>query len=642
MKQLSSTMRFGIAVVFTLPLAGEMLLMPWHIMLPGSRLIALVTTTVVMLVAAWPYWESAWAAFKQHNANMNTLVALGTGIAYFYSVFAFFVGLPVYFESAAFIAVFVLLGDMMEEKMHQRASTSLQKLLSLQVKDAVVLRDDKEVLLPLDQVKTGDLVQVKPGAKIPTDGVITAGTTTVNEAMVTGESMPITKQVGDSVIGTTINGNGSITVRVTKTGDETVLAQIVAMVKKAQTSHAPIQKLTDKIASIFVPAVLIAAIIVFVIWDVVLGVTAIQALLYAIAVIVIACPCALGLATPTALMVGTNRAAKLGVLLKNGEVLQKMTTVTTVVFDKTGTITTGQPVVTDIIGDDPQQVLQVAASLEKDSEHPLASAIMERAQADHVAVQAVTDFMAHSGQGVMARLNGKPALIGNAKLTKNLAMKSSFQDQLRKLQAQAKTVAIVGYAGQVIGLIAIQDTPQPQAQAAIAALKKQGMQTVMLTGDSHRVAQAIAQQVGIDEVLAEVSPNEKANQIAALRHQGVVAFVGDGINDAPALTMADVGIAMGSGTDIAIESGDVVLVHNDLYGVVKALAISRKTFSRIKLNLFWALIYNLIGIPIAAGLFARWGMTLSPELAGLAMAFSSVSVVTSSLLLNKTKIKLTE
>ena len=298
---------------------------------------------------------------------MNTLVALGTGIAYFYSVFAFFVGLPVYFESAAFIAVFVLLGDMMEEKMHQRASASLQKLLSLQVKDAVVLRDDKEVLLPLDQVKTGDLVQVKPGAKIPTDGVITAGTTTVNEAMVTGESMPITKQVGDSVIGTTINGNGSITVRVTKTGDETVLAQIVAMVKKAQTSHAPIQKLTDKIASIFVPAVLIAAIIVFVIWDVVLGVTAIQALLYAIAVIVIACPCALGLATPTALMVGTNRAAKLGVLLKNGEVLQKMTTVTTVVFDKTGTITTGQPVVTDIIGDDPQQVLQVAASLEKDS-----------------------------------------------------------------------------------------------------------------------------------------------------------------------------------------------------------------------------------------------------------------------------------
>ena len=572
---------------------------------------------------------------------MNTLVAIGTSIAYFYSLFAMITGRPVYFESAAFISVFVLLGDTMEERMHNNASNALKKLLDLQVKSAEVLRDGKFVQVPLDQVQVGDIIQVKPGQKVPVDGVITSGKTTLDESMITGESMPVTKKVGDDVVGSTINGDGAIQFRATKVGKDTMLSQIVEMVKKAQTSHAPIQNLTDKISGFFVPTVLIIAIATFVIWYSFLGATLVQAMLFAVAVIVIACPCALGLATPTALMVGTGRAAKMGVLIKDGQALEEINDVKTVVFDKTGTITVGKPTVTDIIGDQ-DQVLRVAASLEASSEHPLAKAVMNAAKEKMVEPQTVADFTAVEGKGVQAVIDGQQAFVGNDKLLADYQISAGMKQQMATLQDEAKTVVLVGLAKQVIGLIAIQDAPKPSSAQAIADLKARGLKTVMLTGDNERVANAIAKEVGIDQVIANVLPNEKAEHVKALEQDGKVAFVGDGINDAPALTTANVGIAMGSGTDIAIESGSIVLVQNDLRGVVKAIDISKKTFSRIKLNLFWALIYNVIGVPIAAGVFVGFGLQLSPEFAALAMAFSSVSVVTSSLLLNRAKIGGTE
>jgi len=637
--KLSSIQRFWISFILTIPMIIQMLAMPFHWMMPGYNWIALITTTLVMLVAAVPYWTSAWVAFKNHHANMNTLVALGTGIAYFYSIFAMITGRAVYFESADFIAVFVLLGDTMEERMHNNASNALKKLLDLQVKEADVLRDGKFVQVPLSQVKKGDIIRVKPGQKIAVDGVITKGSTTVDESMVTGESMPVRKKVGDNVIGSTINGDGAIEFRATKVGDETVLAQIVEMVKKAQTSHAPIQNLTDRISGIFVPTVLIIAIITFVVWYVFLGATAVNAMLFAVAVIVIACPCALGLATPTALMVGTSRATKMGVLIKDGQALEEINAVKIIAFDKTGTITIGKPTVTDVIGEQ-AKTLQVAGSLEASSEHPLAKAIVEKAQQEKIKLLQVTDFKAVEGQGVTAKLDGQPAFVRSLKLAKNEQLAEKLKEQAGKLQSEAKTVVYVGLGDEIVGLIAIQDTPKESSATAIAQLKARGLRTVMITGDNEQVAQAIAKEVGIDDVVAGVMPNQKSAVIESLQKNGKkVAFVGDGINDAPALTTADVGIAMGSGTDIAIESGSIVLVKNDLRGVVRALSISQKTFNRIKLNLFWALIYNVIGIPIAAGVFVGVGLTLSPEFAALAMAFSSVSVVTSSLLLNWTKIE---
>ncbi|MCD7112523.1 copper-translocating P-type ATPase [Limosilactobacillus agrestis] len=636
--KLSNIQRFWISFVLSLPMLIQMFAMPFHWMMPGYNWIALITTTIIMAISAFPYWKSAIAAFKKHSANMNTLVATGTAVAYFYSIFAMITGRAVYFESAAFVTVFVLLGDAMEEKMHNNASNALGKLMGLQAKDAEVLKNGKFVKVPLDQVQVGDLIRVKPGEKVPVDGTILEGVTSLDESMVTGESMPVMKKAGDTVVGSTINNNGTITFKATKVGADTMLAQIVDLVKKAQTSHAPIQNLTDKISNIFVPAVMIIAILTFMIWYSFVDVTFVQALLFAVSVIVIACPCALGLATPTALMVGTARSAKMGVLIKNGEVLQEVSDIDTVVFDKTGTITVGKPVVTDIIGD-AKKVLTIAASLEESSEHPLASAILQKAKDKGILPVKVDKFEAVEGKGVRAKYNGQIAFVGSNRLLVDVNISQEMVSRAEKLQNEAKTVVYVGLDGEIIGLVAIQDVPKPSSKNAITELKARGLMTVMLTGDNKRVAHAIADEVGIDKVIAEVMPNDKAQQIKKLQDNGkTVAFVGDGINDAPALSTANVGIAMGSGTDIAIDSGGIVLVQNDLQGVVRALDISKKTFSRIKLNLFWALIYNVIGIPIAAGLFAVVGFTLSPELAGLAMAFSSVSVVSSSLLLNKAKI----
>jgi len=637
-KSLSLLQRFWITSIFTVPLVILMIGMSTggisHQVMRWGTFLA---TTPIMLVAGVPYIRSAWASFKKHNSNMDTLVALGTLVAYFYSLVALFTGLPVYFESAAFILFFILLGAVFEEKMRKNTSQAVEKLLDLQAKTAEVLRDDVYVQIPLEQVKVGDLIRVRPGEKIAVDGTVLEGETSIDESMVTGESIPVDKSVGDAVIGSTINNSGTIIFRAEKVGSETMLAQIVDFVKKAQTSRAPIQDLTDKISGIFVPAVVILGLLTFWVWFVLLGDSFVTSLLYGVAVLIIACPCALGLATPTALMVGTGRSAKMGILLKNGTVLQEIQKVQTVVFDKTGTLTEGKPVVTDVIGDE-REVLSLAASLEDVSQHPLAQAIVNRASELGISLYPVENFQALHGKGVTGIINDKQVLLGNAKLLADLAIPHDYQERFDLLEKEAKTVVFLSVDGQLKGLIALQDVPKENAREAIAKLKKRGLRTVMLTGDNAGVAHAIAEQIGIEEVIANVLPEEKAHEIHKLQKNGKLAFVGDGINDAPALSVADVGIAMGSGTDIAIESADLVLTTNNLLGLARAFDMSKKTFNRILLNLFWASIYNLIGIPIAAGVFSGLGLVLNPELAGLAMAFSSVSVLISSLMLNFTKV----
>ena len=637
-KSLSLLQRFWITSIFTVPLVILMIGMSTggisHQVMRWGTFLA---TTPIMLVAGGPYIQSAWASFKKHNANMDTLVALGTLVAYLYSLVALFAGLPVYFESAGFILFFVLLGAVFEEKMRKNTSQAVEKLLDLQAKTAEVLREDSYVQVPLEQVKVGDLIRVRPGEKIAVDGVVLEGVSSIDESMVTGESLPVDKTVGDTVIGSTINNSGTLIFKAEKVGSETVLAQIVDFVKKAQTSRAPIQDLTDKISGIFVPAVVILAILTFWVWFVLLEASFVTSLLYGVAVLIIACPCALGLATPTALMVGTGRSAKMGVLLKNGTVLQEIQKVQTLVFDKTGTLTEGKPVVTDVIGDE-TEVLGLAASLEEASQHPLAQAIVNRATEAGLEPQPVENFQALHGKGVSGQIHGKLVLLGNAKMLDGMDISSAYQEKLEELEKEAKTVVYLAVDNEIKGLLALQDVPKENAKLAISQLKKRGLRTVMLTGDNAGVARAIADQIGIEEVIAGVLPEEKAHEIHQLQQAGKVAFIGDGINDAPALSVADVGIAMGAGTDIAIESAGIVLTHNDLTGVVRAFDMSKKTFNRILLNLFWAFIYNVIGIPIAAGVFSGIGLVLNPELAGLAMAFSSVSVLTSSLMLNFSKI----
>ena len=637
-KSLSLLQRFWITSIFTVPLVILMIGVSTggishQVMLWGTFL----ATTPIMLVSGVPYIRSAWASFKKHNANMDSLVALGTLVAYVYSLFALFAGLPVYFEIAGFLLFFILLGAVFEERMRKNASQAVEKLLDLQAKTAEVLRDDTYIQIPLEQVKVGDLIRVRPGEKIAVDGIVLEGETSIDESMVTGESIPVDKSAGDTVIGSTINNSGTIIFRAEKVGSETVLAQIVDFVKKAQTSRAPIQDLTDKISGIFVPAVVILGLLTFWVWFVLLGDSFVTSLLYGVAVLIIACPCALGLATPTALMVGTGRSAKMGVLLKNGTVLQEIQKVQTVVFDKTGTLTEGKPVVTDVVGDE-GEVISLAASLEDVSQHPLAQAIVNRASELGISLYPVENFQALHGKGVSGQINGKQVLLGNAKMLDGMDISSTYQEKLEELEKEAKTVVFLAVDNEIKGLLALQDIPKENAKLAISQLKKRGLKTVMLTGDNEGVARAIADQIGIEEVIAGVLPEEKAHEIHKLQAAGKVAFVGDGINDAPALSVADVGIAMGAGTDIAIESADLVLTTNNLLGLARAFDMSKKTFNRILLNLFWASIYNLIGIPIAAGVFSGIGLVLNPELAGLAMAFSSVSVLISSLMLNVTKI----
>lgn len=631
--ELTNWRRFWLSLFLALPMLAQMLLMIWGIMLPGIKTYSLIATSLIMLIGAGPYIQSAWAALKRHQANMNSLIAIGTSVTYVYSLFAYFTGRPVYFESAAFILIFVLLGDALEEKMHDRAAASLNKLLELQASEAEVKRGENFVKVPLDQVKAGDIIKVRPGGKVPVDGRLVSGQSSVNEAMVTGESMPVAKKPGDKVIGATINGSGSFLMAAEQVGEETMLAQIVQVVKQAQNSRAPIQKLTDKVANYFVPAVLIVSILAFAIWDVFSPVGPVQAMLYAVSVIVIACPCALGLATPTALMVASGRSARMGVLIKDGEILEAAAKIKTIVFDKTGTLTVGQPRLVDQMGE--AESLSLAASLEANSEHPLAQAIVNSAKEGGQRLWPVSDFSAEEGQGVEGKVAGHLVKVGRADY---VSAPEAWRQQAKGLAEAGKTVVYVQKDSAVIGLLALQDAPRPEAKAVLAELKKRGIKTVMLTGDNQQLAEKIGRQLGIVQVEAGLLPGEKADRLAKLKEEGPVAFVGDGINDAPALSLADVGIAMGSGTDVAKEAGGIVLMTSNLTGVLRALDLSKQTFTRIKLNLFWALIYNLIGIPVAAGLFSFIGVSLSPELAALAMAFSSVSVLLSSLMLNWTKI----
>lgn len=631
--KLTNWRRFWLSLFLALPMLAQMLLMIWGIMLPGIKTYSLIATSLIMLIGAGPYIQSAWAALKRHQANMNSLIAIGTSVTYIYSLFAYFTGRPVYFESAAFILIFVLLGDALEEKMHDRAAASLNKLLELQASEAEVKRGEDFVKLPLDQVKAGDIIKVRPGGKVPVDGRLVSGQSSVNEAMVTGESMPVAKKPGDKVIGATINGRGSFLMAAEQVGEETMLAQIVQVVKQAQNSRAPIQKLTDKVANYFVPAVLIVSILAFAIWDVFSPVGPVKAMLYAVSVIVIACPCALGLATPTALMVASGRSARMGVLIKDGEILEAAAKIKTIVFDKTGTLTVGQPQLVDQVGD--KASLSLAASLEANSEHPLAQAIVTSAKKGGQPLLPVSDFSAEEGKGVEGKVAGHLVKVGRADY---VSAPDAWRQQAEDLAEAGKTVVYVQKDSSVIGLLALQDAPRPEAKAVLSELKNRGIKTVMLTGDNQQLAEKIGRQLGIDQVEAGLLPGEKADRLAKLQESGPVAFVGDGINDAPALSLADVGIAMGSGTDVAKEAGGIVLMTSSLTGVLRALDLSKQTFTRIKLNLFWALIYNLIGIPVAAGLFSFIGVSLSPELAALAMAFSSVSVLLSSLMLNWTKI----
>ena len=631
--KLTNWRRFWLSLLLALPMLAQMLLMIWGIMLAGIKTYSLIATSLIMLVAAGPYIQSAWAALKRHQANMNSLIAIGTSVTYVYSLFAYFTGRPVYFESAAFILIFVLLGDALEEKMHDRAAASLNKLLELQASEAEVKRGKDFVKLPLDQVKAGDIIKVRPGGKVPVDGRLLSGQSSINEAMVTGESMPVEKKPGDKVIGATINGSGSFLMEAEQVGEETMLAQIVQVVKQAQNSRAPIQKLTDKVANYFVPAVLITSILAFALWQVFSPVGPVQAMLYAVSVIVIACPCALGLATPTALMVASGRSARMGVLIKDGEILEAAAKIKTIVFDKTGTLTVGQPQLVDRVGE--AESLSLAASLEANSEHPLAQAIVTSAKEGGQRLWPVSNFSAEEGQGVEGKVAGHLVKVGRADY---VSAPSVWRQQAEGLAEAGKTVVYVQKDSAVIGLLALQDAPRPEAKAVLSELKNRGIKTVMLTGDNQQLAEKISRQLGFDQVEAGLLPGEKADRLAKLKEAGPVAFVGDGINDAPALSLADVGIAMGSGTDVAKEAGGIVLMTSNLTGVLRALDLSKQTFTRIKLNLFWALIYNLIGIPVAAGLFSFIGVSLSPELAALAMAFSSVSVLLSSLMLNWTKV----
>ncbi len=635
----STLNRFIFCLIVTLPLLYDMILGRFYGEIPGGHYSMLLLTTPVMLVGGFPFFRGAWAALKNRLASMDTLITVGTLTAYFYSIYALLRHMDVYFEIAALLIVFILLGQLFEELSRQSASKAIEKLAQLQAKDAIVLRGGKEVKIAIEDLKLSDLIIVKPGDKIPTDGEITDGESNIDESMVTGESLPVSKRVGDQVIGATINKTGSFTFKATKVGSETMLAQIIELVKRAQNSRAPIQRLADKVSGVFVPVVLILAILTFAVWYVLLNASFVTAMLYAVSVVVIACPCALGLAVPTALMVGTGRGAKLGVLIKSGEVLEAARGISVVVFDKTGTITEGKPKVTDIKGNI-EETLRIAAALEAKSEHPLAISILERAKIAKIKTEKISDFKAIEGKGVTGKLDGKTALLGSLRLFKEQKLNlGSFQDDIDKLQTEGKTLVFVGEGNKLVGIIAIQDAPKPSSNHAISRLKRMKIRTVMITGDNLSTAQAIAAQVGIDEVRAEVLPEEKANEVKSLQQSAKVAFVGDGINDAPALAQADLGIAMGSGTDVAIETGDIVLVKNDLNDVVRALKLSQKTFNRIKLNLFWASIYNVAGIPIAAGVFSGLGLVLNPAIAGLAMAFSSVSVVVSSLLLVKSKVE---
>jgi P-type Cu+ transporter len=656
--------RFWIAAVLSLPV---LVMAMAHgriaaLQFPGTNWVQLVLTTPVVFYCGAQFYRGAWAAFRHRAADMNTLIAIGTGAAYIYSVAATiapgaFAGrssggpmrgmsgasgtamVPVYFEAAGVIIALILLGRMLESRAKGRTSEAIQRLIKLQAKTARVIRDGKEIEIEVEQVVPGDIVQVRPGEKIPVDGVVKEGSSAVDESMLTGESMPSEKEPGDDVFGATLNKTGAFRFEATKVGRDTTLQQIVKMVQDAQGSKAPIARLADVISGIFTPVVLCIAIATFAVWFILAPVDArfTMALVNFVAVLIIACPCALGLATPTAIMVGTGRGAENGVLIKGGESLEMAHKLDTIVLDKTGTITKGEPELTDVIalGDLAENdLLRLVASAERQSEHPLGSAIVRGAEGRGLALAEMGEFRAVPGYGVETTVEGRALLLGNIKLMRDRGVElGDGENRAALLAADGKTPMFAAVDGRLAGIVAVADQIKPESASAVRAMQRMGLEVVMMTGDNQRTADAIARRVGIERVLAEVLPEGKADEVRRLQQQKrVVGMVGDGINDAPALAQADVGIAIGTGTDVAIEASDITLLRGDLRGVVTAIALSRATIRTVKQNLFWAFVYNVIGIPIAAGaLYPLTGWLLSPVIASAAMSMSSVSVVTNSL-----------
>lgn len=632
-----------IAAALSIPLLLTMLDHLFGIPVPNILLnpwFQFALATPIQFIIGWQFYESAYKNLKTKNANMDVLVALGTSAAYFYSLYeaVLTIGNPnyiphLYFETSAILITLILLGKYLEKNAKSKTTEAISKLLQLQAKEARVIRDGKEMMIPIEEVVVSDRIIIKPGEKIPVDGVIVKGTTSVDESMLTGESIPIEKQVGAKVIGATINLNGTIEMEAEKVGEDTALASIVQAVEAAQGDKAPIQRMADVISSYFVPIVVGIAFITFIIWITLVTPGQLEpSLTAAIAVLVIACPCALGLATPTSIMVGTGKGAQSGILFKGGEHLENTHQLTTIVFDKTGTITKGKPEVTDFTGD--ESLLQLVASAEKGSEHPLAEAVVTYAQNKHMELMETEQFEAIPGHGIRAVVDGKELFIGTRKLMRDHGIDIDEQEEMMyRLENEGKTAMFIAVDYKYAGIIAVADTVKDTAKEAMEQLKAMNIELVMLTGDNERTAKAIADQVGINRVIAEVLPEQKAEKIKQLQAEGKkVAMVGDGINDAPALATADIGIAIGTGTEVAIEAADVTIMAGELLLVPKAIRLSGSTIRNIKQNLFWAFAYNTIGIPIAAaGLLAPW-------IAGAAMAFSSVSVVLNALRLKSVKI----
>ncbi len=595
--------------------------------------------TPVQFYFAKEMYVSAYKALMNRSANMDSLVILGTGSAYFYSVFLVLThNHHNYFETGTVLITVVILGRYLEAIAKKRTGQAIEKLMKLSPNSATVIRAGREYALCIDDIAAGDIIIVKPGEKIPVDGTVTEGNSSVDESMITGESKPVSKRSGDQVIGATINQSGVFRFRAERIGKDTVLSRIIKLVEDAQIKKAPIQRYADKISSHFVPSVILIAAVTFIAWLSV-GSGFNFALMTAVSVLVVACPCALGLATPTAIMVGSGLGAKYGILFKGGDSLETTHRLKNIVFDKTGTLTVGHPVLTDIVNlNDSVNILVIAASLEKYSEHSLAKAILDRAQAEILYTS--KDVIAVSGHGITGEIEGKQYFLGNRALMKlNGIDISEHQNKIAELENEGKTVVTLADKSGPIGILAIADDVKESAAGAVKYLKKAGLKVIMITGDNRVTAEHIASQCGIDTVYADVLPENKAKLINEIRLTGLTAMVGDGINDSPALASADIGIALGSGTDVAIETGDVVLMKNDLNDIVRAIKLSRITMNKIRMNMFWALFYNVLGIPVAAGiLYASTGWLLNPMLAGTAMALSSVSVVTSSLLLRYKKL----
>ncbi len=653
----NQTVKFFVGIIFTTPLFFLSMGRDFGILGPWSHALwvnwlFLVLATPVQFYTGWDYYTGGWKSLKNKSANMDVLVAMGSSVAYFYSLSLLlypFLGKHVYFETSAVIITLIKLGKMLEARTKGRTGGAIRKLMGLRPKTATIFKDGKEIEISLAQVKVGDTVIVKPGESIPVDGVVLDGESSVDESMLTGEPIPVDKGTGDKIAGGTINGEGRLKFKATRVGKDTALARIIRMVQEAQGSKAPIQALADRVAAIFVPAVIGIAFLTFIIWWFAGG-EFVPAMIRLVAVLVIACPCALGLATPTAIMAGTGKGAERGILFKNSEALETATKLDTIVLDKTGTITVGKPSVVNIIVIDEivkneDDLLKLGASVERGSEHPLGRSIVGEAQKRGIAFLEPEGFRASRGRGVQAKIDGRDVLVGKPDWFDELGLDmKQAGDQISILQNEGKTVMVVAIDRKPAGLIAVADTVKPESKEAINALHQQGLKVVMLTGDNVKTAKAIASEINMDEVVAEVLPDEKSSKVKAFQKKGeIVGMVGDGINDAPALAQADVGLAIGTGTDVAIETGDVILASGHLSGISKAIHLSKTTMRTIRQNLFWAFIYNIILIPVAAGVLYPFSSLpdflrqLHPILAALAMAMSSITVVSNSLRLYKAK-----